>query len=424
MTTPNTAFDIIKNPVLIAPNKFKFKSLSDFSCNIAIGCRHGCTFCFSPEVTTIKQEKNYEKNTGLIPQDWVEERIVGQHWGDVHWGQFAFLRTWDEKKFLASLKSAQRAKDEGKLSPDGQAAIMFCTTTDPYQTLHVHGDLAKTKLLADQRRGLVRRSLEAILTKSDLNVRILTRSPLAEQDFDLYKAFGHRLLFGMSLTTLNPTLSAIYEPNAPRPAAKLRTLEKASEQGINIFVALAPTLPDEGEAELKYTIERILPLNPFTIFHEPINPRAENIERIELKGRELGREINSGALKSREHWREYAFHQLSLVEKICDDLSVPEGVLHLWPDKDLGSEAGFMAMKKMQAEREHGGGAFTKALKAEAEALWENEWHPWLQYWHNPAERISAWPKPSSVEAEPELVGTVPGWAVSATAGIPDHAHN
>ena len=34
---------------------------------------------------------------------------------------------------------------------------------------------------------------------SSLNVRILTRRPLAKLDFDLYRSFGERLVFGMSL---------------------------------------------------------------------------------------------------------------------------------------------------------------------------------------------------------------------------------
>jgi len=408
MTTKDKVLATVENPALIQPNNFLFKSLSDFSYNISFGCIHACSPCFVPEVSMIKQEPHLESIPGLIPAEWVAKRLEGRHWADEDWGKYVLLRTWDEEKFRKSLRSAQRAKDAGKLSPDGHGAIMFCTTTDPYQTLVVPGNPEMTKLLAARRKGLVRRALTLILNESDLNVRILTRSPLAVEDFDIYKEFGPRLLFGMSIPTLDPQLSSIYEPHAPRPAAKLRILHRAVKEGIPIYVALAPTYPEQGEAELRETIQAIMALNPYTIFHEPINTRAENVARIEKQAKALGLEINSGVFKTKERWREYAFQQLSLVEKICDDLNVPEGVLHLWPDEDLGSEAGFIKMKKMQAEREHGGGAFTRALKEEAESLWKSQWQPWLQYWHNPSERISAWPTPAPSRREPELSGILP----------------
>jgi len=385
--------DTVEFPALIQPNNFIFKSLSDFSYNISFGCIHACTPCYVPEVSMIKQQPTLEKIPNLVPAHWVAERLAGKDWADEHWGEYSLLRTWDEEEFRKSLRRAQQAKDRGELSPDGHGAIMFCTTTDPYQTLVVPGNPEMTKLLAARRRGLVRRALEIILNESDLNVRILTRSPLAVQDFDLYKEFGDRILFGTSLPTLDPTLSSIYEPHAPRPAAKLRVLQQAVEEGIPIFVALAPSFPEQGEAELRETIQALMELKPYTIFHEPINTRAENVARIEAQAEALGLKINSGVFRTKERWREYAFHQLSLVEKICDDLNVPEGVLHLWPDKDLASHDGFISMKQMQAEREHGGGAFTKELKAKAEAEWKEQWEPWIKYWHNPEERISAWPK-------------------------------
>ena len=130
---------------------------------------------------------------------------------------------------------------------------------------------------------------------------------------------------------------------------------------------------------------------PVTLFHEPINLRAENLARIEAKARELGREVRSEVFQSRERWREYAFRQFDMVDRICQELNVPEGVLHQWPDKDLASKGGYMEMKKMQAQRDHG-----SRLEGDLREAAEREWHdqrlPWLQYWHNSAERISAWP--------------------------------
>jgi DNA repair photolyase len=240
----------------------------------------------------------------------------------------------------------------------------------------------------------VRNALELILTESDLNVRILTRSPLAKKDFDLYKKFAdqNRILFGMSIPTLDDTLRKIYEPGAPAPEKKMETLVEAVAEGIPVYVALAPTLPDEGEKELRNILERIKSLKPVTIFHEPINLRAENLSRIETQAKSLGRTIRGDVFKSHARWREYAFHQCALVDKIALDLKIPDGVLHQWPDKALSSKSGFMEMKRMQAERQFKTRSLSTKQLEEAEKEWSQEKFPWLQYWHNPSERISAWP--------------------------------
>jgi len=62
-----------------------------------------------------------------------------------------------------------------------------------------------------------------------------------------------------------------------------------------------------------------------------------------------------------------------------------------------------MEMKKMQAQRDLG-----SRLEGDLREAAEREWHdqrlPWLQYWHNSAERISAWPgKDRSFEPQPAV---------------------
>lgn len=375
----------IDTPLQILQNNFKFKSLSNWSCNICNGCPHGCAFCYVPSSATVKQEKRHEL-TGKIPQQWINERTSGFHWADAHWGEYTFLKTWDENVFRKSLKRAE--KQQG-LPVDGNRAVMLCTTTDPYFTVSIPGNPEMTSLQNARRRGLVRRALQMILEESTLNVRILTRSPLAQQDFDLFERFGNRLLFGMSLPTLNPRLSSVYEPNAPGPAAKLRALRAAVNRGLNVFVAVAPTLPDEGEDELRALFETVAEFKPITIFHEPINVRAENVARIEARAAEVGIQINSGVFTSREEWREYAFGQLLLAERIAREIGLPEGVFHSWPDPDLASKNGFVSMRRMVHLRDQGPEKFAKKT---AEAEWDASYGPWLKYWHNAEERISSWP--------------------------------
>lgn len=145
-------------------------------------------------------------------------------------------------------------------------------------------------MLSAHARLLVRRSLELIRDRSTLNVRILTRSPLARADFDLFKSFGAR------------------------------------------------------RSEIK----------PVTIFHEPINIRAENAERIEAHARAIGlltlsfsNEERAGVRSrhlvlrtdvfgSRERWQDYAVTALQTVERLAAEVGVADR-LHLWPDKSLAN---------------------------------------------------------------------------------------
>ena len=222
----------------------------------------------------------------------------------------------------------------------------------------------------------MRRSLELIRDQSTLNVRILTRSPLARADFDLFKSFGPRLLFGMSLPTLRNDLAKVYEPKAPAPSQRLAALRAASEAGLHVYVAVAPTYPECDEADLRATLRAVAEVEPITIFHEPINIRAENVERIEPHAAALGflplheeragawasnavplanpmgsgvRVLRTDVFATRETWQDYAVNALHTVERLADELGLADR-LHLWPDKALGN---LNVVNRMARPKEH-----------------------------------------------------------------------
>lgn len=305
----------------IQPNNFQFKSLSNWSFNIAVGCGHACRFCYVPSASTIKLAPQLEK--------------LGVEDPDAQWGEYVYLRQWDEEQFLRSLWRAEDTPLD-ELNPDGNRAVIYCSTTDPYQVFR-HPDSRKCRQLARHAEKLVRRSLELIRDESTLNVRILTRSPLARRDFDLYRSFGHRLVVGMSLPTLRNDLARIYEPQAPAPSQRLKTLQEAKEAGLHVYVALAPTYPECDRDDLAATLEAVRELDPITVFHEPINIRAENVRRIEEHARALGVTMKTDVFRTRETWADYALESFELVDILAYQLGMDER-LHLWPDKMLGSK--------------------------------------------------------------------------------------
>ena len=309
-------------PAVIAENNFIYKSLSNWAFNIAVGCSHACRFCYVPSAATIKQGAKLAEYGVKDP--------------DAEWGDYLLLRPWDEQKFLASLRAAENTPRK-QLKPDGNRAVIYCSTTDPYQVIR-HPDPARQRELAEHARFLVRRSLELIRDESTLNVRILTRSPLARADFDLFHSFGKRLVFGMSLPTLRNDLAKVYEPKAPAPSQRLATLHAAKKAGLHVYVAMAPTYPECDEADLRATLKAVAELEPITIFHEPINIRAENVARIEEQSAETGVRLRTEVFATRESWQNYAVNALHTVSEIAKELGI-EKHLHLWPDKSLGSQS-------------------------------------------------------------------------------------
>ena len=347
--TAKSPVDFWHAPAVIAENNFIYKSLSNWAFNVAVGCSHACRFCYVPSAATIKQGAKLAEYGVKDP--------------DAEWGDYLLLRPWDEQKFLASLRSAENTPRK-QLKPDGNRAVIYCTTTDPYQVIR-HPDPARQRELAEHARFLVRRSLELIRDQSTLNVRILTRSPLARADFDLFKSFGKRLVFGMSLPTLRNDLAKIYEPKAPAPSQRLATLHAAKKAGLHVYVAMAPTYPECDETDLRATLKAVAELDPITIFHEPINIRAENVARIEEQAVEMRVRLKTEVFAPRESWQDYALNALHTVSEIARELGIKKH-LHLWPDKSLGSQSLVERMKKPRQYQER------------------------LDYWWN---RISEWPK-------------------------------
>ena len=312
---------IWKNGVTINRNNFKYKSLSCFSINPFVGCQHACRFCYVPSVSAIKLK-------GQLAKLGVEDP-------DGEWGEYAFLRAWDERAFLRSLFAAEKIP-VAELNADGNRAVILSSTTDPYQTLR-GGEPGESTALNLQAREMVRRMLELIRDRSTLNVRILTRSPLAREDFDLYQTFGNRLVFGMSIPTLDDRLARLYEPKAPSPSRRLETLRLAVSKGISVYAAVAPTYPEQGEAELAAVLGEIGGLNPVTVFHEPIQIRSNNVGRMKMEAEAVGLPFRGDVFETTDRWVEYAVGQLRMAEDVACQLGLGDR-FHPWPDKSLGTQ--------------------------------------------------------------------------------------
>jgi DNA repair photolyase len=348
-TSPITNIGMHDSPAVIQRNHFQFKSLSSWSLNLFMGCCHGCLFCFVPDTSVNKQK-------ALLKAHEVKDPVM-------EWGKFLLVRPWNESAFMASLKAAEQTPLT-ELNGDGNRAIILCSTTDPYQVI-LHPDPAKTKLFNDHAKSTLHKCLIAIRDHSTLNVRILTRSPLARRDFQLFKSFGDRLLLGVSLPTLNDRLSKIFEPKAPGPKQRFQLLEDAHAAGINTYVAVAPVYPEVGYKGLLEVFKNVKKVNPHTVFMEPINIRLGVAARIEADAKARGKKINTNPYTNNETWAAYALETLRNAERAAEEAGIMDR-LHLWPDHEaLG--------KKSVVESQEDPAAYVQWLES---------------YWN----RVSEWP--------------------------------
>jgi hypothetical protein len=142
------------------------------------------------------------------------------------------------------------------------------------------------------------------------------------------------------------------------------TLKAAKDAGLHVYVACAPTYPECDEDDLRTTLTAVRDLDPITVFHEPINIRADNVERIERTAAALGVKLDTNVFASRDAWQDYAVRSLRTAENIANELGLADR-LHLWPDKSLGTKARVSHMTDPVGFQD-----------------WLNRW------WH----RISEWP--------------------------------
>ena len=303
------------SPATIERNKFKYKSLSSWALNLFMGCAHGCRFCYVTETSTNKQ-------VHLLGSYGVRDPVED-------WGRYVLVRPWDERKFLVSLRRAERTHP-GLLNADGNRAVFLCSTTDPYQTIR-NPDPVKQKMLNQHARSMLRKALVAIRDHSTINVRILTRSPLAREDFDIFRTFGNRLLLGTSLPTLDDKLRQLYEPDVPHPKQRLKLLTDAHAAGIPTYVAVAPVFPEVGYQGMLEVFKAVKAAKPWTIFMEPVNLRLGIAQRIAEKAKDLGVEMDMTVYGGGPAWVKYAIQSLRDAERAAKTTGQLDR-LHLWPD--------------------------------------------------------------------------------------------
>ncbi len=170
----------------------------DRSINAYRGCEHGCVYCYARPTHAF-----HDLSPGL----------------DFETKLFA-------KPQAAELLRKTLAKPGYKPAP-----IAMGTNTDPYQPIEA--------------RYCITRAVLKVCLEARHPVTITTKSDRVLRDLDLLTDLAalNLVAVAISVTSLDPKLSALLEPRAAAPAKRLAALGKLVAVGIPAHVSVAPVIP-------------------------------------------------------------------------------------------------------------------------------------------------------------------------------------
>ena len=218
------------------------KQLSDGWCvNFAVGCSHGCDFCYVDEIHKRFGRTRYGE---AVLERWGNYMLVPSNLQDVidstPWGR------WKGKE------------------------AMMSSTHDPYLPTIAHW---------------ARKILEAALPEG-AEFCIQTRSLLVVRDLELLAKYRKQVRLQVSIATMNRELGRLIEPRVPPAEARIDLLRKAKGAGLDVGVILAPIFPPvqarpDAQEDVKDLVRAIADIPPDHIYGESLHVRGENLRLIQ-----------------------------------------------------------------------------------------------------------------------------------------------
>ena len=197
-----------------------------WSINPYVGCAFGCAYCYARYAHRWVAARAREGRR--LP---VVEGTDGDEADDLpDWLAFERRIFVKARAAEALRRDLQRASGAGGLGRGGSIAIG--TATDPYQP-------------AERHFGITRSLLEVLAEVPGVRVGLITKSALVTRDVDVLARLAARgpLTVQVSLITLDRELARRVEPRAPTPEARLRTVRRLAEAGLDVGVNVMPVLP-------------------------------------------------------------------------------------------------------------------------------------------------------------------------------------
>ncbi|MEB3780339.1 MAG: radical SAM protein [Desulfurococcales archaeon] len=236
-TLPKATHSYKIKPPLVKKSRIGGES---WAINFAVGCTHGCRFCYVDAIHKKHPRRGLE---GLVERPWGEYFAIPSNIIE------AIVRTpWHRWR--------------SKL-------VYMSTTHDPY--------LPQLYRIS---RIIVERALRA-----GIKLYIMTRSQLVLRDIDVLKRYRENVRVGVSIATSSETLSRIIEPRVPSPSKRLQVLRELKNHGIKIEALLAPILPPnkyrpDVYRDLVKLAEKLSEIGVDKVHGESLHPRGKNMEYL------------------------------------------------------------------------------------------------------------------------------------------------
>ncbi len=297
-----------------------------WSINPYIGCEFGCTYCYARFAHRYTVER--ARDQGRITKAEFAD-LRGPH-GFEAFERRIFVKQPDD--VLAALE-----RDISRINRRHDVPrIGIGTATDPYQP-------------AERSYRITRRILERLARERDWRIGIVTKGTLICRDIDVLRRIAerHRLAVHISLISASPAMIRGLEPRSPFPHARLRTLRRLVDAGIDAGLFVAPVVPGvtDDEPALRTLLDRARsagaqfahagPLRLYPAVRGPLFPALERI-RPGLSARY--RRAYGGAVDAPDRYRaalELRFARIAAdvgipVRRMPDQPSAPDPQLGLW----------------------------------------------------------------------------------------------
>jgi DNA repair photolyase len=266
--------------------EFEKKGLATYAVNVGLGCGHGCYYCSSPSLRRTHPE---------------------------------FLRL-EQTAFTTGIaivdpKTPERLRENIPALTEGDV-VQICTLDDAWSP-------------EARRHNLGRRCLEIVLQETPAQVRVLTKSHLVEQEFDLLRKHCERVIVGLSTGTpvSRENIARIIEPNASSISERLAVLRRARTLGLRTFGMLCPVLPGVGDSRqsLEELFDAVLRCRPEAIWLEPVNPRGPGLPKTSAALRLAGHRDEAAAVdhvRKKADWSSYATALIRTAIEVADSRDV------------------------------------------------------------------------------------------------------
>lgn len=197
-------------------------AIEDYTLNCYTGCAHGCVYCYA----------RFMQRFHPHPEPW---------------GRFVDVKV----NAVEVLKRQLRRQRPGE--------VFVSSACDGWQPIEAQW-------------RLTRRCCELLLERG-FQVHVLTKSALVLRDLEVLA--GRRARVGVTVTTQDETLRALWEPNASSVADRFRVIQEARRAGLETSIMLGPLLPylSDSQESIRGLLERAGDLGIDVIWVDALNRR-------------------------------------------------------------------------------------------------------------------------------------------------------